>query len=241
MRIVAYQGRPAGSIPPRHLAAIERLRPEFLVLPEYFLVPAAAQSHAEAAESAAHGLAWAASLSARLGAVVVAGSLVERGEDGKLYNASPVYDSGRFLGVQRKLDPTVRERERGIEPGAGLRVFESRGLRLGVLICADVLRAANFAALGQERVSFVAAPTLSPLREGEPVAAKAERDETIFVAGSLLARAPVVKACGVGRVFGGRLQGRSLIATPEGLAARVPYEREDRWRVLCADIEIAAA
>jgi predicted amidohydrolase len=47
-----------------------------------------------------------------------------------------------------------------------------------------------------------------------------------------------VKVCGVGSLFGGRLQGRSLVAAPWGVLNRVPPTEEDRPQVITANLSI---
>jgi len=237
MRVAAYQGRCTGRLTRAALAQLERAAPDVLVLPEYFLVPPEARSHREAAGHAEAGLRHVEEVSRRLGAVVAGGSFVER-DGSSWYNSSPLFDSGRLLAIQRKLSPTERELlTAGISPGTETRVVAARGVRFATLVCADVLERGRFARLGERGVDFILVPTLSPLRAGEPLEAKRERDHEIFLEGARAAQAVVVKACGIGSLFGGRLQGRSLIVAPEGFLARVPISGEQRPRLLWTDVK----
>jgi predicted amidohydrolase len=225
-----------GRIPPRHLERIRKAAPDFLCLPEYFWMPAGARSHRDLVPLLAASRQAAADLSRQLDAVVVAGTYLVIEADA-LYNTAPAFDRGRLAGEQRKVRPMPGELAAGVRPGAGFEAIEAGGLRVGVLVCADVLDPASFRALGAQGVDLVFVPTLSPYRPSEPVDAKLARDRDIFQAGARLAGAPVFKACGVGRILGRRLQGRSLYVGRDGsILARVPPRCEGRAAVLTVDI-----
>ena len=238
IRVVLYQGRPAGRIPPAHLARIRAARPDFLCLPEYFWVPAGTLAHGDAAVFAPHAHAALAALSRDLNCVIVGGSYVAA-QDGALYNTCPVYDRGRLAGEQQKVNPTPGERAAGVAAGSALVAIPGGDRRLGVLICADVLLAGSFDEMRALGVDLVFAPTLSPYLPFDTPTDKEARDRAIFCAGAIAAAAPVFKTCGVGRIFGGhRLQGRSLAASATGaILARVPFHREQRAAVIVVEVE----
>lgn len=81
-------------------------------------------------------------------------------------------------------------------------------------------------------------PTTSPFRGDETVKEKYARDHDIFVRGAALSGAYIVKCCAIGYLWGGRLQGRSLIAAPWGIISRINPEDESRERILSAILDI---
>jgi predicted amidohydrolase len=142
------------------------------------------------------------------------------------------------MGDYRKQFPTRREQERGIVPGDGPGVWTVGPVRIGVAICADCLYPETFAAYAAEQIDILFVPNASPYKPDESVQDKFGRDERIFVDGAKRAGAYLVKTCGVGTLFGGRLQGRSLVAAPWGVINRVPPEEEDRAQVITANLSL---
>ncbi|MCP1367933.1 carbon-nitrogen hydrolase family protein, partial [Halomonas sp. BBD48] len=70
---------------------------------------------------------------------IIAGSMVEEGEDGKLYNVSYLCHRDGSTESQAKLHITPQERRDWVvEGGDELRVFETDAGRVGILICYDV-------------------------------------------------------------------------------------------------------
>jgi predicted amidohydrolase len=214
-----------------------RIRPDFVCFPEYWGAEAGMRDQTDLARRAVAQKRAMARLSADLKAVVIGGTIVER-SDGKLHNVARVYDSGRPVGLYAKRHPTEREMAHGIVAGEERPVWDLGFARVATAICADCLEPATFDALGPEEVDFLFVPNASPHRPGESPEDKFERDETIFVAGARRAGAYVIKCCGVGTLFGGRLQGRSLVAAPWGIVHRVPPTEEDRPQVITADLSL---
>lgn len=70
---------------------------------------------------------------------IVAGSMIEEGDDGKLYNIAYLCHRDGTLERQAKLHITPQERRDWvIEGGDDLRVFDTDAGRVGILICYDV-------------------------------------------------------------------------------------------------------
>ena len=207
-------------------------------LPEYFTAASGEKWQRQTACHYAADMAALGALSLSLDGVVLGGTVVEP-TGGGLSNVSPCFERGRLRGVHRKVHPTARERQHGIVPGEQFRTLRVAGIGVATLVCADVLDVDSFgrAAAGRPDVVFV--PTTSPLRLGEEPEEKERRDREIFVAGAARARAFVVKACATGRIYGGPLQGRSLVAAPWGeLLARVPFHLEAREQVLEVELDL---
>lgn len=214
-----------------------RRKPDFLCLPEYFPVRPDDHSHRDVSARVEPLQRALAKLSRDLACTVIGGTMPHP-IDGGYANMSTVYHKGEIVGQYQKVNPLGREEERGIIPGKEYRVFDVGGVRIGILICADVLNPNSFSEMNRLGAELIFAPTVSPYRENDTVFDKARRDADIFVAGAQMARAYVVKTCGVGSIFGHPLQGRSAIFAPWGILARVPPDGERQKRILTEYLDI---
>lgn len=236
-KVISYQQRPGEGIPEDDLKIIQKENPDFLCLPEYFFVGENLNSQIETSELTAQNKEWLADLSRRLDCVVIGGSMVEKAQD-KFHNTCFIYSKGEEVGFYCKLNPFGREATFGISPGKDLQVFELDGVRVGVLICADVLIPGIFKEMRAFRPQVIFCPTTSPFKEGETVEEKKGRDFEIYVSGARDSGAYIVKTCAVGTLLSKRLQGRSLIAAPWGVIRRVDFAREDKKQILTATLNL---
>lgn len=121
---------------------------QLLVFPEYGAMEIAATFGAEIAGDLQRSLAAVASLAddmdayyaelaARHDVHVLTPSGPVRRTDGAFVNASRLVTPTGRMGVQEKLIMTPFERDWGIAPGHGLRVFETALGRIGIAICYD--------------------------------------------------------------------------------------------------------
>jgi predicted amidohydrolase len=154
------------------------------------------------------------------------------------HNACHIFNDGKHIGAYRKVHPTAGERDIGISPGDNYKVFDIQGLRLGVLICADVLYPQSFETLAELQPDLIAIPTTSPFRYDDTAEQKHRRDMEIYVAGARKTGAYVLKTCGVGHLMGKRLQGRSLICNGDGIIASISAPKEALEATLIAEIEV---
>ncbi|MCI0405301.1 MAG: carbon-nitrogen hydrolase family protein [candidate division Zixibacteria bacterium] len=210
---------------------------DFVCLPEYCFIPPDARSQVDTALDLKKNLETLAELSERLDTVLVGGSVVEE-ENGKFYNVCNAFDCGRLVGKYRKVNLYRREAGKGISTGNRYEVFEIGGLRVGLLICADVLFPESYRKLAESKPDIIFVPTTSPYRADDTIEAKEERDSDYFLAGAKTASSYVAKCCAVGSLLGGRLQGRSLLAAPWGILKRAPFQEEDRELVLTAELDL---
>ncbi len=111
-------------------------------------------------------------------------------------------------------------------PGHEYRAIKLNDIRVGLLICADVLYPSSFSNIAGLRPDLIVVPVTAPYRDGESIEDKFKRDQKLFVEGAKKAGCPVIKVSSVGRIAGRKLQGRSLIATPEKIIFRVAPEKE---------------
>lgn len=216
---------------PETITRLREMNPDFVSLPEHYPLPAEVRNLQESAALFETRRKYLQDLSIELKTVVVGGTLTENTGNG-FYNTCYVFDDGKEAGFYRKVNPTDREISAGILKGSEFKVFELKGLRVGVLICADVLFQESFEIMASLGCEITFAPTASPLKSGESIEEKFERDRSIFLAGARRMNCPIVKTCGTGTTFGHPIQGRSLIATPERIVARAEPDQESTALIL---------
>jgi omega-amidase len=236
-KVVLYQQKPGGGIPDDDFNLMQDENPDFLCLPEYFFVPGDVNTQIETADQTAENREWLAEVSRELDCVIIGGSTVERDDD-RLYNTCFIHSKGEEIGFYRKLNPFGRETSLGISAGEGLQVFEVQNVRVGVLICADVLIPDVFKEMRAFRPQIIFCPTTSPFRDDDTVEAKKERDLKIFVSGARDSGAYVVKTCAAGSLMNRKLQGRSLVAAPWGVIRRADFAEEDKKQILTAALNL---
>lgn len=217
---------------------IFKQRPDFVLLPEYFNVDPEKRDNARNAGETYGRLQYCQTLSDRLHTTIIAGTAISS-LAGKFYNTSYVYCRGEYVGSYYKINPTEKEILSGISPGSDFSHFVIDGVRFSIMICADVLDPENFSRIRSLESDIIFIPTTSPLRSMETVREKFERDQRIFVDGAHRAGSYLVKCCAIGNLWGGTLQGRSLIAAPWGILSRISPDEEDRPRLLSIVLDIS--
>jgi predicted amidohydrolase len=140
-----------------------------------------------------------------------------------------VYESGKLIGRQRKVNVTQNEglwglgstqfldaeaSRLGSTPRKKFEIFKSRFGNLGVLVCADVLHAECCAELRGADIVFN--PVVSKYRKKD---ATAVGRIAMFIARAYDNGYFILKAGGVGKTSFARIVGRSLIAAPWGIVA----------------------
>jgi len=237
VRVAACQQSLQEPISEKMLAELQTWKPDFVCLPEHYPLAAEIKNLEQAADRFPERKQHLKDLSRTLDTVVVGGTLTEPTEAG-YYNTCYVFDRGDEAGFYRKVNPTSREQSAGTLRGSEFKIFELLGLRIGVLICADVLFTESFEQLAALRCQITFVPTASPYKPGESTAEKYERDHSIFLEGARKLNCPVIKTCGVGTTFGHRIQGRSLITTPEKILIRAEPHQEHSSLILTAELDL---
>jgi predicted amidohydrolase len=215
------------------LDELAEYRPDIICLPEYCFTRHHTV-HVDEAAYASENLKYVLDLSARFRCTVIGGSFVEKVNEG-LYNHSYLVIHGKTVGHYAKINLYGRESAAGIQAGTEYRSFDVGSLRIGILICADVLNAESFKKMREHRCDMIFVPTTSP-KKRETVEEKHGRDERLFVQGARTAGCYIVKCCAVGTLFGHPLQGRSLIASPGGIVQRASVEMEDSSFVMKSEL-----
>lgn len=215
---------------------IEALRPDLVCLPEYFFMHEH-RTHQAEARYREENIALIRELSERLRCAVIGGSLVEE-RDGRYYNVSYLADRGGVVGSYVKNHLFHAEEKAGMTAGTECNTFHVGNAVIGILICADVLQPSVWKHLAKFHCDIVFVPTTSP-KKAETTEEKYRRDEEIFVNGAKVSGSYVAKCCAVGTIFGNPLQGRSLIASPDGILVRATPNQEAEELILCADLDLA--
>jgi len=236
----------AGADPARNLDWIERrcrALPEgvgLLALPEVFAVrgpPQALRAAAEWLPGPMTRRLMALAASRRIW--ILAGSLVERGRGGRLYNTSLLLDRrGRLAARYRKLhlfearlDDGRRIRERDTyTPGSRPVLAEIEGWRCGLAICYDLRFPALFAGYARQGADLLFAPSDFTRATGRA------HWETLVRARAIETQAFVVapNQCGRHPAGGAASYGHSLVVGPWG---SVLARAGDRPRLLTVTLD----
>lgn len=238
VKVAAVQARLGQRLTLDEKMYIFKQRPDFVCLPEYYLLDNGMPDYHRAALHAPEHLAYLQRLSDELSVCLIGGSVVEAEED-RLHNTCAVFNRGRLITIYRKRYPVVGEMAKGIIAGDRSVAFDSDGVRIGLMLCGDVFVPAYFEELRQAEVDLIFVPTTSPYRPDDSLSMKHHRDHVYFETGARMSGAFVVKTCGVGSLFNRPLQGRSLIAAPWGALERVEMPGEQHKRILVATLDLA--
>ncbi|MEW6052019.1 MAG: carbon-nitrogen hydrolase family protein [Candidatus Zixiibacteriota bacterium] len=237
-KIVAVQARMGRRLTLEEKMHIFKQRPDFVCLPEYWLIDETVEDFHRAALHASEYRDYLCRLSDELTACLVGGTIVEA-EGDCLYNTGYVIDRGTILGKYRKRFPVPGEQAKGIQSGTENLVLNIDGINIAMLICGDVFHPQVWSELRALSADLVMVPTTSPFRPDDSLSQKKHRDQLYFVSGAEQAGAYIIKSCAVGTIFGHLLQGRSLVAAPWGILSRVDFGDEGSRRMLTLTLDIA--
>ncbi|OHD07421.1 MAG: hypothetical protein A2Y41_01395 [Spirochaetes bacterium GWB1_36_13] len=226
IKVAIYQSHLKGKIPENILKKISRKKPDFLALPEYFFFKKVSKL-SDAKIDFKKNIRYLTHISRKLKDTVLIGGSMIREKNKIFYNTAFVFYQGRLIGEYDK--QKLFGREKGdISTGFGNKVFEAKGIRFSVLICADILSEEIIMNLKTFSPQLVFLPTFSPYKE-EKIEDKILRDENIFVKNAQILKTPIVKICGVSTPkLSYPIQGRSLIADPERIVWRTPFHLENK-------------
>lgn len=214
---------------------IQDYRPDFVCFPEYFFVNRRIGNHGQTPHNFKRQMSLIELLSKKLDTTVIGGTMPEVFQN-NMYNTSFVFDNGRYLGYYRKINLFFAEVGK-ITPGTDYKVFQSRGVCFGILICADVFFEESFLTMKRMGAQIVFIPTFSP-RKIETIEEKYRRDQDIFVKGAHISDCVLAKVCGVPSAYKDFIQARSLITDAKGIIYRVPPEAEERSLIIKQEITI---
>lgn len=236
-KVVAIQARLGQELTLEEKIFIFKERPDFVCLPEYYLVDNGTTGHPRAAMAKAAHLDYLSHLSDELSTCLIAGTVIEAIDD-HLFNSCYVINRGFAIGRYCKRYPLEGELKGGLSPGGHNLILDVNGVRIGIMICSDVFQTHLFDEYGAAGVDLLFVPTASPYRPDDTARTKKTRDRKYFLNGALSSGAYVIKVCGVGELFGRQLQGRSLFAAPWDIIRRVDYAGEGQKRLMAITLDI---
>ena len=238
VRVAACQQNLQEGLSEITIAELHTFQPDFICLPEHYPLAAEIKNLQQAADRFAERKQYLSDVSHTLQTMVVGGTLTEPTPDG-YYNTCYVFDRGVEVGSYRKVNPTSREQSAGTLRGSEFKIFKLAGLRVGVLICADVLFQESFEYLAALHCQLTFVPTASPFRPDESTEEKFRRDRLIFLKGARKMGCPIIKTCGVGTTFGHPIQGRSLITTTDDIVIRAEPHQEQLSLILKTELDVS--
>lgn len=226
IKVSLYQSRLKGFLPHPVLKRLQKEKPDFLALPEYFFADFKASKLSEQSLHQTKNLKTLTALSEKLPHTVLVGGSMATQRNGIFHNTAFIFYQGIQIGAYDKQNLFGREFG-DITPGTLTPVFEAKGIRFAVLICADVLSDEIFEKLKALKPQLVMIPTFSPYKSETPEE-KIRRDHEIFIRRAKTLNCPIIKVCGVntpGLFY--PIQGRSLIALPDRILWRAPFHLEN--------------
>lgn len=240
LTIALFQGDHGRGIPDRIKHCVKKAGPDIFCLPEYFMVSPEANSILPSAEHHDEYLLYLKALSRELDCALAGPTLLFDSGQG-YFNTCYFISNEEILGRYSKVHPFKNEGRGQVLAGSEYVVVPFKGVKVGLLICADALHPESYAGIARLQPDVVIIPVTSPFREGESIEQKYKRDDELFVSGARLTQCPVVKVGSYGKIAGRRLQGRSLVATPDRIIFRVLPEDEMKEALKIVELPIQLA
>jgi len=235
LKVALLQAEPGGGIESGYLSIIRAEKPDVIAFPEYFFVQPGLDNVASSISSRDSILSQLIAWSVEFGCIIVGGTLVDMERD-ELRNRCFLINRGNIVGYYDKIHLFRNEGGGRIMLGKNPAVFDVEGLRIGLLVCADVLYLESFEKLAPLRPDLTFVPTTSPYKPNESAAEKFARDREIFARGAETSGSLLFKVSACGTIVGRPLQGRSLIAGPGKIYWRIEPEDEHRSALIIANV-----
>lgn len=217
--------------------------PDFVMLPEMFVCPYDASRFPDYAEPQG-GTVWQAlsGLAREAGVCLVAGTVPERDEAGRIYNTSYVFDpAGKQIAKHRKVhlfDIAIRGGQHFREsdtltPGDSITVFDTPTGPAGLCICYDIRFPELFRRMADQGVKLVFIPASFNMTTGpehwELTFRARALDNQMFLLGCASARDPQSRY---------QSWGHSILTDPWG---RVLAQLDERAGILTGEIDLSQA
>ena len=211
LKVTIYQKSLEEGLTDATIKKLAALKSDFLVLPEHFSGTVLSPPPVVEGEVPVRpALDWLLRLSDVYRGVIVGGAMLI-GEGSESFVACPILSGGNVIDWYRKrrIGPKDKKASPGKDPG----VFILAGHRFGTLLGHDLLDRSLLVELADMGIRIIFAPLAFGADEGwdsAPLEAAA-RELGLYVA-----------CCsGAGSLTGGRVLGRSLMITPDGVSWRV--------------------
>lgn len=173
----------------------------------------------------------------RLGAYLVAGSLLKRGSDGRVYNECAVFDrDGRVVTRYRKthlFDAPGHSESDAVSAGDQLVIIETDFALVGVVVCYELRFPEVARALALAGATMLTVPNSWPV---DGINLGSEQLRILLQATALLNQCYVVHANQYGNVGGLDLCGRSCVVDPKG---EIVAQASDTEQTLLAHVDLS--
>jgi predicted amidohydrolase len=235
LKIAMVQDVPGVGLRDNFGQILHEFKPDILAFSEYFLVGSEQTNTTDSSQRSNDNIGLIKQWSLEFNCLVVGGTIVEV-DNNRNFNRCYLIDRGNIIGFYDKIHLYRNEGHGQITPGSEYRVIQWGDLKIGLLICADVLYPESFQALAKMKPDLVFIPTTSPYKPGEQLEVKFARDNDIYARGAALADAILFKVNATGSIVGHRLQGRSLIASPNKIHWRIDPIDEDKAALILVSL-----
>jgi len=227
IKIAIYQGIHGQFLPDQIVEEIKKAKVDLICLPEYLFY--GSEYHSILPYQAKHDkhLDYLKNLSTELNSAITGATLLCKTGAG-LKNRCYFIDQGVVAGFYDKIHPFKNEGDGLVVAGNQYKVIGFKGIKIGLLVCADVLYRSSYMELAKLNPDLIIVPVTSPFISDDSIELKKQRDYDYFIAGAKIASCPVIKVSSVGKIAGHKVQGRSLIASPDTLIFKTPYDEENK-------------
>ena len=201
------------------------LKSDFLLLPEYFFVDQNVKDQKTILEKSQYALDWLTKLSESYRGIILGGSILRK-EGNNHFCATPIVSDNTIIDWYKKRSLSDMEKET-LVPGNASGILILKGHRFAILSGEDIRNQEYIAELVRENIRLLFVLSASPYQE-ETLEAKRLEDEEFFLKPAREHGMYIVRCSSVGQMLGQRLQGRSLLAVPQGLSWRVSPDEEHK-------------
>ncbi len=214
---------------------IKKESPHFICFPEYYFTKNTELNVKTQSGYSEHFQSKIKEYSREFNCTIIGGSMITE-KNGKYFNTCYIYHKGAEIGYYNKINLFLHEHE-NLTPGDTYQVFEVDGIRFTVLLCADIFIKWLFKDFAEKKIQLIFIPTFSPYKE-ESIETKYKRDEELYVRSAEISHATIIKVCSIGYLGDKRSQGRSLIASQDGIIQRIPPDQENNKQIINQNIVI---
>lgn len=194
---------------------IVALKSDMLVFPALFYADPSIKQLSDLKDRYPLTIDWLLKLSQSYKGIIIGGSLIKE-EQGKLYHATPVvYDENVIDWYHKRI--LDNEEKSFIEPGRDAGIFMLNNIRFAILIDREITNTTFIKELKENQVNLIF--NISASFENEQNGEKQLETENEFYHHlSKEHDITIVRCEPVGSLFGKKLSGRSLLATPKGIS-----------------------
>jgi len=219
---------------------IEEKPPDFLVFPEYFgIFQNGRFDLQEGIKNSELLLEFYEELSTKIDSIIIGGSVLELKGKKNVYNTSYIFYNGLKLGKYRK-KRLFYEEKRYVKPYYDKYVIiEGKNIWFSVLLSNDILDIGDFSGVGVYKPDIVFIPSLHIHNPDDTITQKIREEDMLFYKKARKMLISIVRCCGIGMFCKNRVDGRSLVVSPDKVLFRadVKDEKKEMYRIIRLGIQ----